>query len=302
MNLSRNVSQLDLFVESRTWRVLQGMMTYSVLLLCVFGNSAALRVFMTPDVFSEARHLLLKSLTFCDLIIGIIQFIVSVVIDATALRGPIFIEAIVYRLSYIPATCSVLHLVIIGLDRCICLFLPLRYPQIVTRRRAIQLVVLAWVYSTLTSSAFMLCSLYKPESVDKIFNIWAIYHFILYILIVGFQFIVIVKVGLLVRKKRREIQSVGGHGIKSSGNISSIKASLRLVLFLTTYTVTFSPFILSDFLTELLGIHNHNAALIYYTICNNLTYLNSFINIFVYAASDSTFRKTTKSIFKTTWL
>ena len=68
------------------------MTTYGVLLLCLFGNPAALRVFMTPDVFSEARHLLLRSLTICDLIFGIIQFILTVLSDATVVVVPFLLK------------------------------------------------------------------------------------------------------------------------------------------------------------------------------------------------------------------
>ena len=60
------------------------------------------------------------------------------------------------------------------------------------------------------------------------------YGIIMHISIVGFQCIVFVKVGLLVKKRKEEIQCLGGHVIKSTNTISSFKAPLRLVLFLTT--------------------------------------------------------------------
>ena len=85
-----------------------------------------------------------------------------------------------------------------------------------------------------------------------------------------------------------------------TNTISSFKSSLRLVIFLTTYTTLWTPFIMFDFLTvlSLVQILNVDTYFIIFTICINLAYLNSFINIFVYAASDPTFRKTAKSIFK----
>ena len=300
MNLSLNVSQPDLFVESRTWRVIQGMMTYGVLLLCLFGNSAALRVFMTPDIFSEARHLLLKSLTLCDLIFGFVQFVFSILNYATSIGeyGYIFIETVVLKLGYIPASCAAVHLIYIGIDRCIAVFLPLRYTQIVTRRRVIQLVVGAWGYAIITCSAFMLYFFYKQEPFSQN-KIWVVYAFIVYILIAGFQCIIFAKLAILVKKKRQETQCLGGQVMKTN-TISSFKSSLRLVIFLTTYTTLWTPFIMFDFLTvlSLVQILNVDTYFIIYTICINLAYLNSFINIFVYAASDPTFRKTAKSIFK----
>ena len=149
MNASLNVSQPAMFVESRTWKVIQGMMTYGVLLLSLFGNSAALRVFKTPDVFNEARHVLLKGLTFCDLIFGMLVIIVSALRDATSVQI-IVIETIVFKLPCIPMSCSVLHLMFIGIDRCIAIFVPLRYQQIVVRHGVIRLIVLARGYSTHT--------------------------------------------------------------------------------------------------------------------------------------------------------
>ena len=300
MNLSLNMSQPDLFVESRTWRVIQGMMTYGVLLLCLLGNSAALRVFMTPDIFSEARHLLLKSLTFCDLIFGIVLLILSILMDATPAREPgnIFIETVIFKLGYIPASCSVVHLIYIGIDRCIAVFLPLMYPQIVTRRRTIQLVLLAWGYSILTCSAFMLYFLYNPDSLEQN-KLWVVYAITLYTLLLGFQCIIFVKLWVLIKKKRQEIQCLGGQAINTN-TISSFKSSLRLVMFLTTYTTLWTPFIMYDFLTEmsLVQIVDIDTHFIIYTICINFAFLNSFINIFVYAASDPVFRKTAGSIYK----
>ena len=294
-------SQQELFIQGRTWAVIRGMMTYGVLLLCLLGNSAALRVFMTPDVFNEARHLLLKSMTFCDLIFAIYQLMFSVLSDATFIfeHSSITVVESIIRLGYIPIYCSVVHLIYIGMDRCIAVFLPLRYTQIVTKRRVIQLVLGAWVLSTLIYLAVIIPSIYIPEVLEQSPKILAISTFSIYILILGFQSVIFVKIGLLVKKRRQEIQCLAGHVIKSTNSISSFKASLRLVLFLTTYVALWAPFILLDFLTQLsfAGIQNYNTSIIVNSICINIAYLNSFMNIFVYAASDNKFRKTAKSIF-----
>ena len=310
MNVSLNASQQEvllasqqeLFIQGMTWSVIRGILTYGVLLLCLLGNSAALRVFMTPDVFSEARHVLLKSLTLCDFIFGITQFMVSVQRDNTTIyeSSSIIVQNITIRLGYIPMLSSAVHLIYIGIDRCIAVFLPLRYTQIVTKRRVIHLVIGAWVLSTLIYLAVIIPSLYLPKLVDQSPKIWAIINCIMYVMILGFQCVIFLKVGLLVKKRRQEIQCLGGHVIKSTNNISSFKASLRLVLFLTTYVTLWIPYVLLDFLNQfsLAVIQDYNTAAIVYNICGNVAYLNSFINIFVYAASDQKFRKTAQAIFK----
>ena len=310
MNLSLNASQQEmflasqqeLFVQGRTWTVIRGVMTYGVLLLCLLGHSAALRVFMTPDVFSEARHILLKNMTFCDLIFGTYQFMLAVMGDGTTIfeRSSIIVQNIIVKLGYIPIFCSAVHLIYVGIDRCIAVFLPLRYAGFVTRRRVIQLVICAWGFSTLICTAVLIPSVYIPKVLEQSPKIWTIITFIMYLVILGFQCVIFVKVGLLVKKRRQEIQCLGGQVMKSTNNISSFKSSLRLVLFLTTYAALWTPFILMDFLNHFSAalILNYNNATIVYTICINVAYLNSFINIFVYAASDQTFRKTAQAIFK----
>ena len=139
----------------------------------------------------------------------------------------------------------------------------------------------------------MLCPIYKPELLGEIQKIWVIYAFILYILLVGFQCIIFVRVGLLVKKKRQEIQCLGGQVIQMANSISSFKASLRLVMFFTSYTIMWLPYIIFDTLTQfpLVEIQTYDTCLILYIICLNVAYLNSFINIFGYAASDPTFPK-----------
>ena len=241
-------------------------------------------------------------MTLCDRLFGMYLFMISMLRDGRPIfeRSSIIVQYLIVRLGYIPLFCSAVHLIYVGVDRCIAVFLPLRYPQIVTRREVICLVVGAWGFSTLIYLAVIIPSLYLPKLVDQSPKIWAIINFIMYVMILAFQCVIFVKVGLLVKKRRQEIQCLGGHVIKSTNSISSFKASLRLVLFLTTYVALWTPYIMLDFLYQIsfVEIHNYNTVTIIYVICGNVAYLNSFINIFVYAASDQSFRKTALAIFK----
>ena len=301
MNVSLTGNDTSTHTFSRSWAIFIMASNYSILVLCVIGNSLALKIFNSTGVLNSPRHLLLKSLTVCDLIFGLMQVLFSVLSDGTSQLDST--DKVVYMmltaLSAIPVMSSILHLILIGVDRCISIFLPLRYQQIVSKRRVFHLIACSWIYSTLSSCSFLIAFSYKSESLTNIKRFWAIYILVWYIIIALFQLIIFTKISLVVKKQRQAIQTAERHELKTS-TVSPFKSSLRLVLFLTTYTVMWAPYILFDFLVDfyLVSITNQHNYLKLRAIFLNMANLNSFVNISVYAVTDSTFYKAAKQLIR----
>ena len=302
MNFSGTGNETVADGANSSWYNLVMVSNYSTLVICFTGNALALRVFTSTGVFDSQRHLLLKGLTVCDLMFVLIQALVSGLTDAIPALDPT--DTVVYMimtsLSSIPVITSIMHLIFIGMDRCISIFLPLRYQQIVVRRRIFQLIVCSWIYSTVASFSFLCATVYNPEIMGIIKRLWSIYIILCYIIIVLFQLIIFTKIIVVVKKQRRTIQIMEQHVSGPSTTVSSFKSTIRLILFLTSFTVLWAPYILFDFLSSfnLVTVDNDDHHFRLRAIFVYIANLNSFLNIFVYAVTDPTFYKTAKRLLR----
>ena len=298
MNFSLTGNETSVDVANGSWDHFLAACNYSTPVICFIGNVLALRVFNSTGVFDSPRHLLLKSLTVCDLTFGLIQALFSILIDVISILDTTdtFGYMIITSLTGIPVISSILHLIFIGIDRCISIFLPLRYQQIVVRRRIFQLITCSWIYSAVSGCSFLFATVYNRDRMENIKLLWSIYILVCYIIIVLFQLIIFTKIILVVKKQRRTIQIVEQH----STTVSSFRSTMRLIMFLTSFTVLWAPYVFMNFLTNFFSVttDNYNPNFRLRSTFLYIANLNSFLNIFVYAVTDPTFYKTAKQLLR----
>ena len=145
---------------------------------------------------------------------------------------------------------SISHLVIISIDRYIAIKYPLRYQEIVTERRIIFTIVLAWGFTLLVTINELVLALIDSES---IYSIYMHVNTIIQI-VIGTLFIVVISLsyGYIYSETRRQVKRLLNEQLPQE-EIQRIKkdrkAVTTLAFILITLGLTYLPAIIIGILT-----------------------------------------------------
>ena len=124
------------------------MLQPSLCVIVVGGNILILICFISSNKLREQKYALICSLASSDLLIGLTKVCTLLLI---ALGGS-FGECMTYNqlgvLFSIEASIysvSLLHLIMIGVDRFIEVMVPLRYASLITKNVVVALIIISWV-------------------------------------------------------------------------------------------------------------------------------------------------------------
>ncbi|XP_046847392.1 histamine H2 receptor-like, partial [Xenia sp. Carnegie-2017] len=214
-----------------------------------------------------------------------------------------------YSLWYATISTSVVNLMMLTIDRYICIALPLKYPYIVTQRKVSMALASVWITGFLsfimmffnTKSSKLPFECYPSKVVVSICTI------LFFLLPLGVMIVFNVKIVRIARNQGRKIASQGSKLQRSNStatdDLSSRKNFTRQLKLFKTIRVVFGYFLLC--VTPFPVI-----LFIDYTICNDgcislyvlevaalVAATNSVTNAFIYGIRDKKYRRSFKLLF-----
>ena len=262
------------------------MATISVtaIIICttLIGNSAILiTIWKTPSLHSAA-NILLSSLAVSDLAVGLIV-------------QPLFIASVqcrIYSMFILYVTsgmffciASFFTVTAIGIERLLALQLHLRYHAFVTPFRVTGVVIFIYFISGIVAG----CSLW-------ILRVFYIAPPVIYISLVAGNFVVYMKIYVIVRRHQRQIQI---HQRQQDDIFSGMKrfkkTALKTFLVCIVLVCCYMPYSLVIKIALIAGLH-FSANVYYITVA--LVFLNSSINPLLYCWRDHEIRTALKQLFR----
>ncbi|XP_020896939.1 histamine H2 receptor-like [Exaiptasia diaphana] len=120
-----------------------------VLILTVVGNLAVMIVFASSDLLrSTVNNHFLFSLAMADLLVGLL--VMPCAIDALRTqrwRCGVFLKYFTGFGNFCFCISSIMHLMMLSVDKYLSIIKPLKYPSIMTQRRVYLSCILLWLYS-----------------------------------------------------------------------------------------------------------------------------------------------------------
>ena len=256
----------------------------TAIIICttLIGNSAILiTIWKTPSLHSAA-NILLSSLAVSDLAVGLIV-------------QPLFIASVqcrIYSMFILYITsgtffciASFFTVTAIGLERLLALQLHLRYHAFVTPFRVTGVVIFIYFISGIVAG----CSLW-------ILRVFYIAPPIIYISLVAGNFVVYMKIYVIVRRHQRQIQNHQGQQDDIfSGMKRFKKTALKTFLVCIVLVCCYMPYSLVIKIALIAGLH-FSPNVYYITVA--LVFLNSSINPLLYCWRDHEIRTALKHMFR----
>ena len=197
--------------------------------------------------------ILLASLAGADLLTGVVVLPFAFAIDLKRLLGFDSFCSLekAFTVTLAMVTCaSISHLVMISIDRYIAIKYPLRYQEIVTERRILISIVLAWGFTLLVTINELVLALIDSES---IYSIYMHVNTIIQI-VIGTLFIVVISLsyGYIYSETRRQVKRLQSEQLPQEENQrikKDRKAVTTLAFILITLGLTYLPAIIIGILT-----------------------------------------------------
>ena len=283
--------------DTQMWITIHTVTGYSVFSLCFLANAVGLVIMCKGQGTLSASQIIVRNLTACDMIFGFVQMTILAFKDIVAINYGLYtgaINIVISGIGIIPSSASTFMLCLIGIDRFVAIFWPLRYPKIVSKRRVWLTIFFIWVVAALMSSPFLLLPVYDIPW--EMFNHYmAIMGIAGYALMTFFQIVIYGKIFHLIYQTRRKIQSLE-RSVLGTSHVTSFKTTKRLIMFLACYTLLWGPFMVHNALTNIFFVIS-DAEWHVLTLLVYFGQSNAFVNLLLYASSDTSFRKKSRKLF-----
>ena len=284
-SFAKNVSNRELSdlhgypKQELTFRIAISVINVIFSFTATLGNSAILITIWKTSSLHSAATIFLASLAVSDLAVGLVAqplFIANVLSEVDIVHLAIIILGPSLTLA------SFFTITAIAVDRLLALQLHLRYETVVTQFRVTMAVILIWV-----SAAIFASTKHWIESLPHIFI-----SSIVITILVG-NFVVYLKIYLIVRRHQRQIQQQQSN----NGNIFSVKRVKKSAM--NTFVVYIS--LLCCYAPYSLSVQMKFASVIIspyvYITSFTLMLLNSSLNPLLYCWRDREIRAAMKQMF-----
>ncbi|OWF55376.1 5-hydroxytryptamine receptor 6-like [Mizuhopecten yessoensis] len=299
--------------------VIIGIVLFSLIILTVAGNIIVLLAVFSNRKLRTVSNMFIVSLSLTDLFVG------TIVMMPAALNE-IFDQWILARefcsiwvsFDVMLTSASILNVCLISIDRYIAIMTPLRYRTLMTNRRAILMLCVAWGISILSSFVPVENGLHNPE-MATLENLTIFSEQPQCIFIVSFPYAVIAgSVTILLpiivaltlywrvsKEAKRQAFLVGS--LITAGNVLlgqhvaskhirepfTRKATVTLGIIVGAFVVTWTPFLIANNIDAYFQVIPPKV----FTAFVWLGYCNSLINPIIYPLFMRDFRKVYKSMF-----
>lgn len=271
----------------------------------IIGNLLVLIIVWRTSKLHEPNYFFLCSLSVADLLVGLIYcplLIVSVVKQSWVFGNLMcHIHAVTVSISL---NASLMNLCAISVDRYYFITRPLRYREIVTRRKTVLSIVFVWIHSVFWAITPLFgwgehkyeasTATCKPDwngegLVDKSYALClAVVCFLVPVLVMILAYSMIYKTA---RKQLRNIQIPGGVNNEQSRN----KASKTVLIIIGMFFLCWSLYTSVSLWKLFASLSDLPARLV--RIGLYLAVSNSCVNFYIYAIRDKVFRKGLKRLF-----
>ena len=259
------------------------IMTFIISVPVIIGNTSTIIIILRYRWLRSKTNALIFSLCCVDLGVGIFT-----VLTYTVEWWNIFTAGLWYS--------SVLHLLVIAIERYVAIIYPLRYHSLITKRVIGLLVAFAWFFAILTSSIPFLILNHLNISDMKSIHILG---FVLYMLEGIAVILLYIKILLVVYTQMKQIQCLSLEQKKTSK--SEIKATKMIGLIILAYFLTWVPVSFLNIL-EISGTFSYQtkSTPVYLSLKSAfllMGFCNSGVNFFIYGAKYTLFRKAYYSLY-----
>ena len=253
-----------------------------ICLTAVFGNSLILITIWKTSSLHSASNILLSSLAVSDLALGL--FCEPLFLTLVWSRTLVWIETVKLLVSICGAfffSTSFSTITAIGIDRLLALQLHLRYKALVTAFRVNCVVALIWVYSGIYSLG---TTLWLHIPIVESLNI---------ILVLVTNFVVYLKIYLIVRRHQRQIQTDNQLERNNNLNVKRFKKSavktFLVFIFLLSCNMPYS-------IVALMHFEGLSVSRSFFTAAFTLIFLSSALNPFLFYWRDREIRRAMKQM------
>lgn len=260
------------------------------------GNALVIMVIFKTRELRTNGNILIFFLAVTDFSVGIVVQPLFMAFELTTILKKTPICSVVVAYTVTRALCSILSLVtvlLVGLERSLAIFKPLKYTSLVSKRRLVFLVLGIWLFWTLlVMSRFI-------GITTKIFRITVSSVIITCHLLTGFTYVRIERLASKhVKKIRAQMVSVANSANGHASRYKREKRALRTTtLIVGCILLCYAPIVVV-LLANILAPLEAHISHVMFTWADIFAYLNSSLNPMIYCLRNAEFRRGILSILR----
>ncbi|EDO35278.1 predicted protein, partial [Nematostella vectensis] len=256
-----------------------------IMIMSLSGNILVILAFKTYRKLRTKTNYFVVSLAIADILVSLFSMPIWA---AYLLTGPnwIFSETLQRIWTGVDILCgvaSIINLAAISIERCICITHPLTYHTTMTSRRAINIIVINWIFAFIMSTVKIIWYTLERPYYELIISISC---FFIPLFIMCFSYHLIFKAA---RYQARQIALVVKGGVRNFFLSTEVRAAKTLAVVMGTFIVSWGPFFIINLVWGFCGEDNCIPPTTVMVV-KWMHYSNSFYNPIVYACMNKEFR------------
>lgn len=263
----------------------------------VVGNALTIIAVYKTEALRTITNMFIVSLAIADfvMIYGLIWQIISTIPALCFMLDSDIMNFMVSMLTSISPPMSLFNIMLIAVERYIFIIYPLHYYHLLTTKKAHAIILSSWITALLFSGSRFWWNDKTADRCNIHINGSIAYPFIVIIVCAMLYNVMIFcygKILLVALNQRKRIRSLGGLSQREVGasDIRLLKMMLSVAGFCT---ISWVPVGLLTIINLFVQTSHGNE---YYIYLMNLLYINSGVNVFIYAAKDKKFRSAYKKL------
>ena len=295
------VQQKQLFKGEEIFDAYISVLNYLLYIAITISNLLTIICLHRYEFLRRKKNLLIGSLSVADLCVGIGRMIAIVINfldkrECISLIENFFSTELLMRY---PLYTSVIHLIIIAIDRLVAVVLPLRYESLMPTKMLIVLITFAWAFPFFFLFIKLLTGRNGPlTGCDEMYiTIMAqtvpdlLIYFSILTMLIGMH-------GIILKEAHQQSRRILNMETTAGNQVTkhATKANKCVIIILGSFSALYFPFALLNILV----ISNNNLPVLFHVLQSigmQCMLLNSFVNIFIYAVWLKDFRKAYKMLF-----
>ena len=291
----------QLFKGEEIFEVYFRVSNYLLYIAITISNLLTIICLHRYEFLRHKKNLLIGSLSVADLCVGI-GGMITIVIDFLDKRECISLIDIFFGSELVrryPLYTSVIHLIVIAIDKLVAVVLPLRYESLMHKKMLIVLITFAWAFPffflfikllSLRNGSLTGCD-------ERYINVMAetVPDLLIYLSILTMMIGIH---GIILKEARQQSRKIANMETMAGNKATkhATKANKCVIIILGSFSVLYFPFALLN----ILAVSNNFFPVLFQVLQSiglQSMLLNSFINIFIYAVWLKDFRKAYKMLF-----
>lgn len=261
----------------------------SALVTIVF-NSLTIQAIRKTSSLPEPFKTLLLNLAVSDLAVGLVAQPLSIAFELGGCR----VTNILWAMQFALVDVSFLGITALSLDRFLAVHLHLRYPELVTHKRVLGLVILAWVLGAILS---FVCAWIINDDRSKLVNIKIILWSLCFIFVTVTSFRLYFAVRLHANQIQASQVQQAAHNGELANTVRLTKSTVNTFYVYFVFLVCYLPFFCS-LLAKQFFEFNLNWYKDFSLYCRTLMFVNSSLNPIIYCWRMSDVRHSVKDLMR----